>query len=215
VEGYRPRDERVYLSYSVPGRQVARFAMRNDQSMFLFVFAAPHATPLVLHNPAAQKAALRREFGAAGWECPQILAALDRCEDFYFDHVSQIHMPRWHHGRVVLVGDAAFAPSLLAGQGAALAMTAAYVLAGELARADGTPEPAFARYEALVRSFIDDKQRAARRFAGSFAPKTALGLFLRNQVTKLLPIPGVAEVIIGRSLLDRLQLPDYPALVRS
>jgi hypothetical protein len=36
-----------------------------------------------------------------------------------------------------LVGDAAYWVSLLAGQGSALAMTGAYVLAGELARACG------------------------------------------------------------------------------
>jgi 2-polyprenyl-6-methoxyphenol hydroxylase-like FAD-dependent oxidoreductase len=41
VSGYRPRDEDVYVSYSVPGKQVARFAMRHDQTMFLFVFADP------------------------------------------------------------------------------------------------------------------------------------------------------------------------------
>jgi 2-polyprenyl-6-methoxyphenol hydroxylase-like FAD-dependent oxidoreductase len=47
---------------------------------------------------------------------------------------------RWSCGRVALVGDSAFAPSLLAGQGSALAMTAAYVLAGELAIAEGQYE---------------------------------------------------------------------------
>jgi hypothetical protein len=41
VSNYRPRDKDVYVSYSVPGKQVARFAMRNDQTMFLFVFADP------------------------------------------------------------------------------------------------------------------------------------------------------------------------------
>ena len=40
VDGYRPRDEGVYVSYAAPGRQVARFAMRGDRTLFLFVFAA-------------------------------------------------------------------------------------------------------------------------------------------------------------------------------
>ena len=38
VNGYRPRDEDVYVSYSLPGKQVARFAMRDDRTMFLLVF---------------------------------------------------------------------------------------------------------------------------------------------------------------------------------
>lgn len=48
------------------------------------------------------------------------------------DRVSQIRMDTWSNGRVGLIGDAAFCPSLLAGQGSALAMIAAYALAGEL-----------------------------------------------------------------------------------
>ena len=38
VEGYRPRDELVYLSYGVPGRQISRFSMRDDKTLFLFIF---------------------------------------------------------------------------------------------------------------------------------------------------------------------------------
>ena len=38
VSGYRPRDEDVYVIYSLPGQQVARFAMHDDRTMFLFIF---------------------------------------------------------------------------------------------------------------------------------------------------------------------------------
>jgi 2-polyprenyl-6-methoxyphenol hydroxylase-like FAD-dependent oxidoreductase len=46
-------------------------------------------------------------------------------------------------GRIALIGDAAFCASLLAGQGSALAMISAYVLAGELAQAGGRYQQAF------------------------------------------------------------------------
>ena len=98
--------------------------------MFLFVFRSHQAAdPGEL---AARKALLRREFGDAGWECPQILAALDGVDDLYFDVVSQIRLDRWSRGRTALVGDAAACVSLMAGEGTGLAMTEAYVLAGEL-----------------------------------------------------------------------------------
>jgi 2-polyprenyl-6-methoxyphenol hydroxylase-like FAD-dependent oxidoreductase len=210
VKGYRPRDEGVYVSYGLPGKQVARFATRDDRTVFLFVFAAENSSGRIPHDVQAQKAFLRYAYGDAGWECPQILDALDHCDEVYFDRVSQIHLDRWSRGRVTLVGDAAFCPSLLAGQGSALAMTAAYVLAGELARAEGGPECAFKRYERTLRSFIDAKQRAAQGFAASFAPKTRFGLFLRNQISKTLRVPWIADLVIGRSLLDRLTLPTYP-----
>jgi 2-polyprenyl-6-methoxyphenol hydroxylase-like FAD-dependent oxidoreductase len=36
--GYRPRDEDVYVMYTEVGQQVARFSMRGDRTLFLFVF---------------------------------------------------------------------------------------------------------------------------------------------------------------------------------
>ena len=61
-----------------------------------------------------------------------------RAQDLYFDPRRPDQDAAWSRGRVALVGDAAFCVSLMAGQGSALAMTAAYVLAGELAKAGGT-----------------------------------------------------------------------------
>jgi 2-polyprenyl-6-methoxyphenol hydroxylase-like FAD-dependent oxidoreductase len=150
--GYRPRDDLIYILHAAPGRQVGRFTLHNDRTLFLFVFAdegEPEA-----HSLAAQKDILRKKFAGDGWELPQILAALDTCNDLYFDRVSQIRMDAWSQGRVALVGDAAFCVSLLAGQGSALAMTAAYVLAGELAKSLVQPRDAFRRYEDRLRAFI-------------------------------------------------------------
>ncbi|MEO6846649.1 MAG: FAD-dependent monooxygenase, partial [Chthoniobacterales bacterium] len=161
------------------------------------------------HDTDGQKKMLRSRFGGLGWECPQILAAMESCDELYFDHVSQIRMTTWHQGRVGLIGDAAFCPSLLAGQGSALAMIAAYVLAGELDRANGSPEKALECYEQFLHPFMLSKQIAAEKFSDSFAPKTLLGLFLRNQVTKVLAIPFVFRLLMGSSLLDRIDLPDY------
>jgi len=206
AEGYRPRDEGVYVSYAVPGKQVSRFALRDDRTLFFFIFAAlPDVCST--RDAAAQRALLREEFGGIGWECPNILAAIDD-KDLYFDRVSQIELCTWSQGRVALIGDAAFCPSLLAGQGAALAMLSAYVLAGELTERAGQPEAAFQRYEQLLRPLIASKQRAARRFAGSFAPKTAFGVFLRNQLIKFVPRSLLARAALG-SLADRIKLPDY------
>src|SRR5581483_8464095 len=120
----------------------------------------------------------------------------------------------WSRGRVALVGDAAFCVSLMAGQGAALAMTAAYVLAGELAKAAGRYEEAFGNYELRLRTYIMSKQQGAERFSAAFAPRTQWGLFLRNQVIKACAIPGLARLAFGRDIIDTLQLPEYgwPAL---
>jgi 2-polyprenyl-6-methoxyphenol hydroxylase-like FAD-dependent oxidoreductase len=214
ARGYRPRDEDVYLIYGEPGRMLGRFALHDDRTLFLFVFAADVDTAgAMLHLPA-QKAMLRGKFGDGKWECQHILETLDRTQDLYFDRVSQIKMKSWSKGRVALIGDAAFCVSLMAGQGSALAMTAAYVLAGELAKAGGRHEEAFGNYERLLRAYIGSKQKVAERYASAFAPKTRWGLFLRNQVIKAFAIPGLARLAFGRDLIDTLELPNYawPAL---
>ena len=206
--GYRRRDELVYIVHSAPGRQVGRFALHDGQTLFLVIFASgsePEA-----HGVAAQKAMLRKAFQGGGWELPRILTALDTCDDLYFDRVSQIRMAAWSRGRIALVGDAAFCVSLLAGQGSALAMTAAYVLPGELATLQHQPQEAFRRYEERLRPFIDRKQRAAERFASAFVPRTQLGIFFRNQVMKSFRIPAVARIAIGRDIRDdQFELPRY------
>jgi 2-polyprenyl-6-methoxyphenol hydroxylase-like FAD-dependent oxidoreductase len=208
---YRPRNELVYMMYTQVGQQVGRFAMRDDKTMFLFTFADKDvAGP---DDIQGQKALLHKRFEAGGWECPQILAALDGADDLYFDRVSQIRMdPQhglWTRGRVTLIGDAASCVSLLAGQGTALAMVAAYILAGELHRSKGDYAEAFRRYQDLFAPFVLAKQEAALRFASSFAPKSQLSLFLRNRIFDLMNIRWIADLAVGRDLADNIALPIY------
>lgn len=208
-DGYRPRDELAYVSYGYPGRQISRFAKRGGRTMFLFVFAAEHLRGLEPTGPASRKAALLRAFEDADWEWPAVRAELMASDDVYFDRVSQISMLRWWKGRVAMVGDAAACVSLVAGEGAGLAMTEAYVLAGELCATDDHSR-AFAAYEERLRPFADAKQSSARSFASSFTPRTALGVWLRNQATKLMAIPGVPGLLVGAQMRDDFELPSYP-----
>lgn len=203
VDGYRPRDELVYVTYNTPGRQVARCALRGDRTMFLFVW---RATDDDVRRPAKEQ--LHNEFGNAGWECPQIMAALDGVDELYFDVVSQVKMDRWSQGRVQLIGDAAGCISLLGGEGTGLAMTESYVLAGELQRADGDYRTAFRRYEDRLRPFIAGKQAGAERMLGFFAARTRFGVWFRNAALNAMSVGPLAKLLAG-SVRDDIDLPDY------
>lgn len=209
IANYPHRNEGAYTSYSVPGKQVARYALRGGRTAFLIIFAENAKLSVGHHDAAAQKDIVRTRFRGQGWECDEILSAMDRSGDFYFDSASQIRMPRWSKGRVTLLGDACFCPSLIAGQGSALAMVGAYILAGELKKANGDHQVAFANYERIFAPFIADKQKSAEKFASSFAPKTRFGLFVRNKLSRMLSIPFIAHWTIGRLIEDRLKLADY------
>ncbi|HEU5433116.1 MAG TPA: FAD-dependent monooxygenase, partial [Thermomicrobiales bacterium] len=93
VVGYRPRDALVLVSHTTPGRQAARFALRDDRTLILFVFAAALTPGPEPRSLSERKALLHRVFDGAGWECSQLLRATDGVAEFYFDRVSQIRMP--------------------------------------------------------------------------------------------------------------------------
>jgi 2-polyprenyl-6-methoxyphenol hydroxylase-like FAD-dependent oxidoreductase len=207
ADGYRPRNSDSYMMYGKPGRMIGRFTLHNDRCLFLFIFTFAGELPTAL---AAQKAFLRSVYGKDGWEAAEILCRMDEANDLYLDRVSQIKAPAWSKGRIVLIGDAAFCVSLLAGQGSALGIVAAYVLAGELARSPGQIERALAEYERRLRPYVAAKQAGAVRFAGAFAPRTRLGAWFRNLVMNALSIPGLAKLAVGGEIIDQLQLPDYP-----
>ena len=209
VNAYRPRDELVYVTHSTPGRSLGRFSLRDDRTLILFVARSDRLQ--IPDDAVGRKALLRSMLSDADWEGPAMLAGLDDVDDLYFDVVSQVRLDRWSRGRVALVGDAAACVSLLAGEGTGLAMTEAYVLAGELLCAKGDYRRAFEAYEARLRSFVDEKQRGASSFVSVFDTKTQLGIGFRNLAMRAMnALPRAAETLVARSLTDNLVLPNYP-----
>ncbi len=208
LKSYRPREDLVAKLYTEVGFQVTSLPIRDDGTMFAFTFVDDRRELPATRE--GQEALLRARFAGAGWETPAILEQMSSAESLYLDRVSQIRMPSWTRGRVALLGDAAACASLLAGQGSALAMVEAYVLAAELGRAPSHAE-AFAGYERKLFSFLRSKQKAAERLALAFAPKNRRQLFVRNSVMKLMAVPLVAKLAVGKSFKDAIELPAAPA----
>jgi 2-polyprenyl-6-methoxyphenol hydroxylase-like FAD-dependent oxidoreductase len=206
---YPHRDESAYTSYAEPGRSIGRCALRGGRTAFLFIFAREH--PFEHHpNLRSAKEILRKTFERDRWtEVAGILQHLEACDDLYFDSVSQIRMPEWSRGRIVLAGDAAYCPSLLAGEGAGFAMAGAYLLAGELQHANGDHLVAYHAYEERFRAFIERKQQSAEQFATSFTPKTRMGLFVRDLVLRFTAFSPINNWLMHRFVTDQFELPDY------
>lgn len=204
VDGYRGGSSDTYLTYSVPGRQIGQFTLRGNRTMFLFVFRDQHD-----NRGMTPKEQLHSQFDDAGWESQQILAAVDGVDDLYFDVVSQIRMDRWSNDRVLLIGDAAGCISLLGGEGTGLAITEAYALAGELARAGDDHRRAFASYESLLRPFIEGKQAGAERMLGFFATRTRFGLWFRDVALRAMNLGRPIAGLFAGSVRDDLDLPEY------
>jgi deazaflavin-dependent oxidoreductase (nitroreductase family) len=122
--------------------------------------------------------------------------------DLYYDQVAQVVVPEWTSQRVTLVGDACQAVSLLAGQGASLAVAGAYVLGEQLATADSI-DAGLARYDQVWRPIVEEKQRAGRRGAEWFLPKTEAQLWARRIMLAAGSLPVVdrclASELLGKS----------------
>ncbi len=88
-------------------------------------------------------------------------------------------LPRWHRGRVCLIGDAAHAIGPHVGQGAALALEDAFVLA-QCVRDIPSPSDAFATFERIRRRRVDKVAKQSRRTAARKAPTGRLGRSLRD-----------------------------------
>jgi 2-polyprenyl-6-methoxyphenol hydroxylase-like FAD-dependent oxidoreductase len=173
---------------SVPKRMVGLFALRDGRIMAFFVHAGREPAPAP--NPARL---LRDVYGDLDWCVPKALAHAGG-GPVYFDAVAQIEMPRWHKGRVVLLGDACAAVSLLAGQGASLGMAMAYVLAEELRKA-GDVERGLARYEQRLKTDLAKKQKGGRAAASSFLPMTQGQLVLRNFLLRAARLPLLSGLL--------------------
>lgn len=203
---YPYRDELVAMMYAGVGFQAVRLSLRDDATLLLLTLRHDGELPV---GRAAQESLLRAKLSGRGWEVPTMLELMTQAPDLYFDAVSQIRMPTWTTGRVALVGDAAACPSFLAGQGSALAMVEAYTLATELAR---TPDhrDAFARYEERLTPLLRSKQDAARGLGLAFTPKNRLQLVVRTTVMKMMGLPRVADIAMGKSFHDAIDLAPFP-----
>jgi len=203
-------DPTTYVAHSIPNRWAARVQRFDGVTVFLLIFRAG----LLDHEPAHDetKAALRRVYADMGWEVPEMLRYLDD-GPVYFDRVSQIRLPTWSKGHVALVGDAAACPSLLAGEGTGLAMTEAYVLAGELHVSGGDVPLAFRRYEEKLGTFVAGEQKGALTYRSFFVPTNQLGVVARNLITRVAALPGLTKIIAGRTV-PPFHLQDYQALAR-
>ena len=149
-------------------------------------------------RPVPDRARLQRDF--AGLH-PQVDRALAHApESFYDDLVAQAIAPRWSRGRVVLAGDAAHAPSLLAGQGTSLAIAGAEVLARSLRAAGPHVEAGLAEYERRWRPTAESAQLMGRRSASFFAPANRVQLKVQQVARRAVTLPG-ASLFAGRSFL--------------
>jgi 2-polyprenyl-6-methoxyphenol hydroxylase-like FAD-dependent oxidoreductase len=187
----------AFQTLTEPHRQVAIYPSSGDRLVAFFIYEAPRELTAYTHEAAV--AELQRVYGDMDWVVPGLLESSRQTSDIYFDAVTQIELPRWSNGRVTLVGDACQCVSLLAGQGASMAVAGAYTLADELSGEGVTAgtgvEAALARYEQRLKPEIMKRQASGRRIAHWFVPGNRVQLVLSNLITRSSTWPLVSTFV--------------------
>ena len=116
------------------------------------------------------------------WQVPALRAAFTApdAKGFYFDSVSQTHMPSWIQGNVAVIGDAGHCAALLSGMGTTLAMVAAETLATTWTESDGNMKAASPTYHERLRPYVEQCQAFAHEGAPIMVPATQEALDERN-----------------------------------
>jgi 2-polyprenyl-6-methoxyphenol hydroxylase-like FAD-dependent oxidoreductase len=181
-------------------RMMGLYALRDGRVAVFAVHRTVDPSP-----PADLRGALRSVYGSMGWVVPTALRGCPPSDEIYYDQVAQAFVPAWHRGRVALLGDACGAVSLVAGQGASLAVAGAYVL-GERCRDAGSTPDALAGYETAWRPIVSEKQAAGRNGLEWFLPSSRRRLWLRRIALRLMALPGFDRYAAG-ALVGRTRVP--------
>lgn len=196
------------VTWNVPGLMATLYAAGGQDYVHgLLAFAHDG----VVRDAGEQRRLVREVFACYGWHIPALLEAMDRAEDFYFDTIEQVRMPVWYSGRVALVGDAAYGPSFLTGQGTSLAVAGAYVLASEIARHTDYAS-GLATYDQRLRPFILKNQATVDQGQAMVIPTTAAQLRARNAALQAI-IPDDETMLSDQAPHNSLDLRDYVSML--
>lgn len=173
--------------YVVPaevGRTAHLMAVEEHAPVVFFTFRADllgadggDAASKAARDPVG---ALRHVYGDFAGLMPEILDGVQEAGTTHVDTVAQIRLGSWRRGRVVLVGDAAWCPTLYSGQGSALALVGGETLGTYVAAHPDDLEAGLAAWEEAHRPAALAASSAARRSRHFFLPGNRLVAAVRR-----------------------------------
>ncbi|MCC5576104.1 FAD-dependent monooxygenase [Microtetraspora sp. AC03309] len=182
------------LSLAEPGRSAWIFPFADHAPGLLFSYRTSDIE-VEFTRPAIES--IRAAFGPQppGPLLEQMFTAFEQAPAHLFDSVHQVKMPRWHHGRVVLVGDAAWCLTLYSGMGASSAMAGGELLGTMLERHPDDLPAALRAWETRMRPFITTEQESALMMRTLFTPHDRKEQLLRTAMLRLMNTPLISKAM--------------------
>lgn len=180
----------------------------SAQSPHLLKYREAHS-----RGDEAVRTFLADHYRGAGWRTDEAIEHMLKAQDFYTTEVAQVKLPGLYRNRVVLVGDAGYAPGPT-GTGTSLAIAGAYILAGEISKHQGDLASGLKAYETRMRPITKDLQQMSSFVLLVMAPQTKLGIWLRNTIFSIVCWSGIIEFVqkflgSGFQSSEKHRLEDY------
>jgi 2-polyprenyl-6-methoxyphenol hydroxylase-like FAD-dependent oxidoreductase len=207
-EKYLHRLNYMIAAFALPGslsdlaHEDGATLLEPGRSMWIFPFADHAPTVLLSYRtddvdaefaePPIER--IRAAFGPqpTGRALGEALQALESADELLFDSVEQVRMDRWHHGRVVLVGDSAWCVTLYAGMGVSAGLAGADLLGTMLERHPRNLELALTEWERKLRPYIEYYQHNGISQRAFFTQTSRVQIALRKVLMRgqKLPLAG-------------------------
>lgn len=160
-------EEYIATSYLAPGKRgimTRRHSPHEMQVMFSCKTDSNRLKNARRGDVEEEKKAFAEIFQGAGWQSEDLVKSMRDADDFYCERLGLVKLDPWSRGRVTLVGDAAYCPTVLTGMGTTSAVVGAYILAAEIGKLYGTSggpslSAALKAYETKFRPFMDGLQK--------------------------------------------------------
>lgn len=170
-------------SYTHAGSVVEVYSPKNTNSVALYIWKSEENNRNLTRRQ--QLESLKKVYVNSHPNSQKYLDRLAEDEPFFYDQITMIDLPKWSVGRSVLVGDSAFCPSLVSGQGAGMAMAAAIILSEKIDQL--SIDSAFHEYEKIFRPIVQQQQARSRSIAPRFIPATPFSFMMRNLMMYWMP----------------------------
>jgi 2-polyprenyl-6-methoxyphenol hydroxylase-like FAD-dependent oxidoreductase len=181
----------VRTHYTEPGRQLVLYPTGTPgQLIAMYLFHSDITTSVDLPSRAPL---LHAVYDGMRWHTMAVLDQIPK--SIFMDTLTQVCIPRWHRGRVVLVGDACGCTTLASAQGVSMAMAGGYLLAESLRAHPNDHETAFAAYQARLQPQVSRRQRTSRRFARGLVPRTQYGLTAQKMMMRVVMREGFTGLL--------------------
>ncbi|MEU8148760.1 FAD-dependent monooxygenase [Nonomuraea sp. NPDC048901] len=187
-------DQDQGLTLAEPGRSAWIFPFSDHAPGLLFSYRTDNIDAEFTRPPIES---IRAAFGPQppGPVLEKLLTAFEQAPNHLFDSVNQVKMPRWHRGRVVLVGDAAWCVTLYAGMGASSGIAGGELLGTMLQRHPADMPGALRAWEAQLRPFIHTEQNTALTTRRLFTPHDRKEQIMRTLMLRLMRAPVIGQVM--------------------